>query len=173
MNVCPSGSAAGVCFTHTVTHTHSQAFCLSGVSGYPLLSLGLTHTVCGVEKRSVWLEVQLVKECLLSACEGWGRAKVPPPTPLSYISFFLPSFSLSHLRTLLSRFSGSKRDVCAGAWQCAVSCEWGCPLTEQKFITGGNWLKTIQSNLKSISWIPAFKYISRQTFWSSAALMHI
>lgn len=111
MNVCPSGSVAGVCFTHTVTHTHSQAFCLSGVSGYRLLSLGLTHTVCGVEKRSVWLEVQLVKECLLSACEGWGIAKVPPPTPLFYISFFLPSFSLSHPRTLLSRFSANETSV--------------------------------------------------------------
>lgn len=122
VNVCPSGSVAAVSLTHSHTHTHTQAFCLSGVSGYSLLSLGqslaLTHTVCGVERRSVWLEVQLVKECLLSACEGWGRAKVPPPTPISYISFFLSSFSLSHPRTLLSSFSGSKRDVCAGACDC-------------------------------------------------------
>jgi len=61
-----------VSLTHS--HTHTQAFCLSGVSGYPLLSLSLSvnlslsQTICGVERRSVRLEVQLVKECLLSAC---------------------------------------------------------------------------------------------------------
>jgi len=65
---------------------------------------------------------------------------VPPPTHLSYISFFLlfPCHTQEHFSPV---FSGSKRDVCAGAWLSALGCESGCPLTKQKFITGGEWPK--------------------------------
>jgi len=102
---------------------------------------------------------------------GVGQCK-GAPSYTSLLYFFLSSFLFLVTPKNPSLPFFCKRDVCAGAWLCAVSCVWGCPLTEQKFIIGGNWLTTIQSNLKSISWIPAFKNTSRQTVWSSAALMH-
>jgi len=75
MNVCPSGSVADVCMlfhSHTVTHTLRPSVCLaSAVTLFSLslsVNLSLSQTICGVERRSVRLEVQLVKECLLSAC---------------------------------------------------------------------------------------------------------
>lgn len=168
MNVCPSGSAADVCilwccFTHTQSHTHSGLLFVwrqrlpSSLSLSLGQSLTLTHSLWGREEECVIggaVGKRLFTQCML----GVGQSK-GAPSYTSLLYFFLSSFSLSHPRTFLSSFSGSKRDVCAGAWLCAVGCEWGCPLTKQKFITGGKWLKTIQLDLESISWIPAFKNI--------------
>lgn len=150
-----------VSLTHSHTHTLRPSVCLaSAVTLFSLsrsISRSHTHSLWGREAECVVggaVGKRVFTQCML----GVGQSK-GAPSYTSLLYFFLSSFSLSHPRTFLSSFSGSKRDVCAGAWLCAVGCEWGCPLTEQKFIKGGKWLKTIQLDLESISWIPAFKNI--------------
>lgn len=120
MNVCPSGSVAAVSLTHSHTHTHSG---LLSVWRQQLLS-SLSRSVSRFHTHSLWGREEecliggaVVKRVFTQCMWGVGQSKgAPSYTYLLY--FFLSSFSLSHPRTLLSSFSGSKRDVCADACDC-------------------------------------------------------
>ncbi len=161
MNECVSEWQCSWCVFHSHSHTHTLSGLLSvRCQRLPSsLSRSYTHSLWGREAECVIGGV-VGKRVFTQCMWGVGQCK-GAPSYTSLLYFFLSSFLFLVTPKNPSLPFFCKRDVCAGAWLCAVSCVSGCPLTEQKFIIGGNWLKTIQSNLKSISWIPAFKNTSR------------